>query len=187
MKWMSPELLSPDDFDMSHANPTIASDVYALGMVILEVIRALLRLQFNHLMTCFQVLIGAQPFAELSRTQNIIIYVVVNGKRPARPANSEKMGISDALWQLLQSCWTTAPAERAGVKFVRKFLQEAASTWHLRLHVQVPSHNDGDVRGEASSSTSSGGKKVISDNDANDDVVSDVIVLTLHSIDLILV
>lgn len=38
MRWMSPELLSPEDFEMSHANPTIASDVYALAMVILEVI-----------------------------------------------------------------------------------------------------------------------------------------------------
>lgn len=36
-RWMSPELLSPDHFGLTHTVPTIASDVYALGMVILEV------------------------------------------------------------------------------------------------------------------------------------------------------
>jgi serine/threonine protein kinase len=39
-RWMSPELLSPEHFDLLHIHPTIASDVYALGMVMLEVIQA---------------------------------------------------------------------------------------------------------------------------------------------------
>jgi serine/threonine protein kinase len=38
IRWMSPELLSPKHFNLLHTHPTIASDVYALGMVILEVI-----------------------------------------------------------------------------------------------------------------------------------------------------
>jgi serine/threonine protein kinase len=40
-RWMSPELLSPEHSDLLHIHPTIASDVYALGMVILEVIQTL--------------------------------------------------------------------------------------------------------------------------------------------------
>jgi hypothetical protein len=36
-RWMSPELLSPEHFDLLYIHPTIASDVYALGMVVLEV------------------------------------------------------------------------------------------------------------------------------------------------------
>jgi hypothetical protein len=36
-RWMPPELLRPEKFGFSHNNPTKASDVYALGMVIFEV------------------------------------------------------------------------------------------------------------------------------------------------------
>lgn len=36
-RWMSPELMNPEQFDLVNANPTRASDVYAIGMVVLEV------------------------------------------------------------------------------------------------------------------------------------------------------
>jgi serine/threonine protein kinase len=35
--WMSPELLDPEKFGLKHSKSTKATDVYALGMVILEV------------------------------------------------------------------------------------------------------------------------------------------------------
>lgn len=37
VRWMSPELVNPDTFGGQNGNPTKASDVYALAMVILEV------------------------------------------------------------------------------------------------------------------------------------------------------
>lgn len=37
LRWMSPELIYPEHFDLPRGNPTKASDVYALGMVLLEV------------------------------------------------------------------------------------------------------------------------------------------------------
>jgi hypothetical protein len=36
-RWMAPELLSPEDFGLSRMELTMASDIYALGMVVLEV------------------------------------------------------------------------------------------------------------------------------------------------------
>jgi serine/threonine protein kinase len=36
VRWMSPELLHPENFGLSNSNPTKPSDVYALGMVIFE-------------------------------------------------------------------------------------------------------------------------------------------------------
>lgn len=36
-RWMSPELVYPELFELKTRYPTKASDVYALGMVILEV------------------------------------------------------------------------------------------------------------------------------------------------------
>jgi serine/threonine protein kinase len=37
VRWMAPELLYPEHFGLEHTNPTRSSDIYALGMVILEV------------------------------------------------------------------------------------------------------------------------------------------------------
>jgi hypothetical protein len=37
-RWMSPELLSPEEFGLDSSLPTTASDIYALAMVILEVL-----------------------------------------------------------------------------------------------------------------------------------------------------
>ena len=38
-RWMSPELLVPEQFEISDTRPTKQSDCYALGMVIYEVCR----------------------------------------------------------------------------------------------------------------------------------------------------
>jgi hypothetical protein len=37
LRWMAPELLDPDKFDLPNSNPTKATDVYAMAMVILQV------------------------------------------------------------------------------------------------------------------------------------------------------
>jgi serine/threonine protein kinase len=36
-RWTAPELLNPDEFGLENSNPSISSDIYALGMVMLEV------------------------------------------------------------------------------------------------------------------------------------------------------
>jgi len=38
MRWMSPELLDPDQFGSKDGQPTKESDYYALGMTTLEVL-----------------------------------------------------------------------------------------------------------------------------------------------------
>jgi serine/threonine protein kinase len=155
-RWMSPELLYPEHFNLSHVKPTVASDVYALGMVILEVAFSFQNKIPEYLTSRLKVLTGAHPFVEITRSHSINIHVVMHGKRPVRPANSANMGISDAMWQLLQSCWTADSAKRPGVKVVRKFLQQATPTWEFLPPMQAPAHDKDDTRTETASSTSSG-------------------------------
>jgi hypothetical protein len=112
-----------------------------------------LRNEVKHLISRLQVLAGAPPFAEMKGTQNIIIHVVMHGKRPARPVDSANMGISDTLWQLLQNCWSAELAKRPEVTVIRKFLQQATPTWDSRPPIQALSRNDEDSHTEANSST----------------------------------
>lgn len=50
------------------------------------------------------------PFNSLRDTE--ISYKVIQGDRPALPADAEDLGISNGLWRLLNRCWHTESAER---------------------------------------------------------------------------
>ena len=46
VRWMSPELLNPEMFGLDNNRPTTQSDCYALGMVVYEVRRYLIIVEF---------------------------------------------------------------------------------------------------------------------------------------------
>jgi serine/threonine protein kinase len=65
VRWMSPELLDPDQFGFEDSRPTKESDCYALGMVI------------------YEVLSGQAPFTPYK--DFIVMRKVTEGERPERP------------------------------------------------------------------------------------------------------
>jgi serine/threonine protein kinase len=125
-RWMAPELLSPEDFGLSRMELTIASDIYALGMVILEVRH--MALVVYKILIIFQVLTGNLPFSEC-KVHYAVGAMVVSGKRPTRPVASNDLGISDQIWQLLTDCWSADRLNRPGIIKVQKLVQEAVPAW----------------------------------------------------------
>ena len=95
---MSPELLSPELFDLKGSRPTKHSDCYALGMVI------------------YEVLSGQTPFAP--STVPAVMLMVLEGKRPGRPQEEEGKLFTDAIWGVLERCWKPRPSDRASAKAV---------------------------------------------------------------------
>ena len=82
-RWMSPELLHPEEFGCRESRPTKQSDCYALGMVI------------------FEVLSGEPPFA---RDQDyIVMRKVIGGERPKMP---ESEWFTYRLWRTMEQCWS---------------------------------------------------------------------------------
>jgi serine/threonine protein kinase len=113
-RWMPPEVLDPSDqyyeYDnlesdvdsatTSYLSPfTKQSDVYSLGMTILE------------------VLTGKAPFHH-RRYDTVVILDVIRGIRPPRPKDS----VSNGLWNLLCSCWQPQPKNRPTAKIVELWL-----------------------------------------------------------------
>jgi len=113
-RWMPPEVLDPSDqyyeYDnlesdvdsatTSYLSPfTKQSDVYSLGMTILE------------------VLTGKAPFHH-RRYDTVVILDVIRGIRPPRPKDS----VSNGLWNLLCSCWQPQPENRPTAKIVELWL-----------------------------------------------------------------
>ncbi|CAE6394744.1 unnamed protein product [Rhizoctonia solani] len=89
LRWAAPELLQ------TNGKSTVSTDVYALGMTILEVITK------------------ALPFSHLDDERGVI-GALFRGERPKRPLSDipESSTQGNALWNLLQNCWKINPQNR---------------------------------------------------------------------------
>ncbi|KAF9778335.1 kinase-like domain-containing protein [Thelephora terrestris] len=96
--WMSPELMDPRSFGLLDKHPTVKSDVYALGMVI------------------YEVLSGQAPF---SAYEELLVYLMVlDGKRPERPRGVAGEPFTDVIWKVLEHCWNQQASDRPSAKHV---------------------------------------------------------------------
>jgi len=121
-RWMSPELLYPDQFGFKDSKPTEESDCYALGMVI------------------YEVLSGEAPFARFK--DFIVMRKFVEGERPERSEGAEGVWFTDDLWALLDLCWSAQPNKRPTIDTVFECLGCISTAWQ-----PLPSSADGhDIR-----------------------------------------
>jgi len=108
-RWMSPELLDPDQFGIKDGRPTKESDSYALGMVILE------------------VLSGHAPFRQFKDV--IVMRMVLEGKRPEKPNGPEAEWFTDDLWRMLSLCWEPRRELRPTIEVILAFLEHVSEAW----------------------------------------------------------
>ena len=129
-RWMSPELLHPQEFGFEQSRPTKKSDCYALGMAILE------------------VLSEEPPFAR--DNTYVVMRKVVEGERPQRPGGA---WFTDGLWGTLEQCWLPQPKDRPTLEVILELLGQASKIWQpLPLIVE-----DVDADSDESISTTSQG------------------------------
>ncbi|OCH90019.1 kinase-like protein [Obba rivulosa] len=93
LRWMAPECLDG-------ARPNKAADVYSLGITIWEIFS------------------GRVPFSEVS--DRVLARVVVDRQqRPDRPELLKQ----DAVWDVVQRCWTADPVSRPSIAIVQQDLK----------------------------------------------------------------
>ncbi|KAF9643933.1 kinase-like protein [Thelephora ganbajun] len=108
-RWMSPELLDPDNFNLKDNRPTRRSDCYALGMVI------------------YEVLAGRVPF---SRHRGYpVVAKILKGERPERPERAGGTWFMDDVWDILERCWKPVPGDRPSIEDVLHCLEKVSSSW----------------------------------------------------------
>jgi len=56
-----------------------------------------------------------------------VVFKVLDGGKPVKPANALELGLSDSVWNLLEDCWQTERALRPPVTDVLSRVKEAAS------------------------------------------------------------
>ena len=106
---MSPELLTPEKFDLKNGRQTRRSDCYALGMVM------------------YEVLSGRAPFFRYHGYS--VVVEIVNGERPRRPQGEEGGWFTDGIWSTLERCWRPTPRDRPSIKLVLQQLEMASRSW----------------------------------------------------------
>lgn len=74
------------------------------------------------------MLTGAPPFARRGKTE-LACKVVLEGERPPRPRDSEKLGFTDEVWESLRRCWDKKPSHRPSIDAVSTCLERAVETW----------------------------------------------------------
>ena len=123
---MAPELFNLDEGKSGLC--TRGSDIFALGMVTIEVRNIYRGRSFSgsEAFSCTspQLFTGQVPFSENSASP-IVIKRIIEGDRPSRPSRGRKLGLSDELWELVQSSWVPEAEERTSVSAFVDLLRKA--------------------------------------------------------------
>ena len=106
LRWVSPELIAPEEFGVEASCPTKSSDCYSLGMVIYETIS------------------GNKPFHGVP--DPVVFLKVVKGERPLRG-----VGFVGSLWEMLQRCWMPQPNDRPSIGDVLEYLEMSLNSAFL--------------------------------------------------------
>ncbi|KAJ7911820.1 kinase-like domain-containing protein, partial [Mycena leptocephala] len=93
-RWFAPELIIPTEFGCDRFVRTPATDVYAFGLV------------------CIELHTGSLPFPEISEDMTVMLKVR-EGRRPERPR-----GMSDAFWAIVTPAWAQNYQDRPNMETI---------------------------------------------------------------------
>jgi hypothetical protein len=78
---------------------------------------------------CLQVLSDRLPFHHMRFPATMC--AILRGERPGKPLNASDLGLADALWELLQSCWSESALVRPTARQLFDYLRPASVAWVL--------------------------------------------------------
>ena len=113
--YMAPELLNPGKSGKTNSRPTQPADIYALGMVI------------------YEVLTGFDPFFDQQYGTFQLVCLVVGGTRPTKPDNTEEIGFGNGTWELVKECWREKATKRPTVGRVLAHLARVSASSEVQL------------------------------------------------------
>ena len=122
-QWTAPELLEIGRNAVNIGAPTVQSDIFALGMVAVEVTASILSnaLVIPKLLH-FQVFTGRKPFP---RHRTLGVPDIARGKRPLRPSQTSNLGLSGELWAAIESLWAHQAGDRLPLSTFIDLLERA--------------------------------------------------------------
>ncbi|EMD36223.1 hypothetical protein CERSUDRAFT_84290 [Gelatoporia subvermispora B] len=105
-RWIAPEILDPEAFGLKKAQLTRQSDIYSFSMVAWEIFTGLL------------------PFHEV-KYEGAIYGRILKGMRPKRIMGAAVLGLTDAVWDLINQCWRADSEMRPEISGILVSLEDA--------------------------------------------------------------
>lgn len=124
---MAPEVLDPEMFGLKRALLTQPSDVYSLGMVMLEVCRLRFTLSPSGSIDAEQIFTERVPFPECRRDA-AIMHSVMSGNQPERASLANAKSFSDRAWDVMEACWDMNWEKRPTISAARQRLLDLVQT-----------------------------------------------------------
>ncbi|EMD39725.1 hypothetical protein CERSUDRAFT_92218 [Gelatoporia subvermispora B] len=131
VRWMSPELIDPEQYGVRRAEATPFSDIYDLSMVL------------------WKMFTGWVPYFEFKKDAQVMSSIL-RDVRPRRPTQAAPLGLSDDVGSLMEACrkveWKDRPSMEVILARLREALMlqsEAEATlitpmiWPLELNVET--------------------------------------------------
>lgn len=107
--YMAPELIYPIKFGLKRSQLSKEGDIYAIGMVVYEVVT------------------GVRPFGLENFREQQMVYAILDGMRPEKPENTEDIGFGRGIWEMVEKCWNQDRTRRPDTGDLRRRLTLAAS------------------------------------------------------------
>lgn len=99
----------PSKFHYHGPRVSREGDIYAFGMVV------------------YEVMTGVRPFSVEGARMEELIFLVTEGRRPAKPEDLQAVGFGNGLWDLVENCWNQDRTRRPKTEDVHTHLVHAAS------------------------------------------------------------
>ncbi|KAH0833897.1 kinase-like domain-containing protein [Lanmaoa asiatica] len=124
LRWAAPEMLDPpnhEDVKTRHTGPTMKSDIYSFGSIMLQVCDvARIALPFTlmtHTCDSEQILSGKVPYYYYLRDVQVVA-AIVRGETPTQPDDPR---VTENRWRFIQRCWSPV-RERCSIGLLAKRL-----------------------------------------------------------------
>ncbi|KAF9641989.1 hypothetical protein BDM02DRAFT_2861287 [Thelephora ganbajun] len=88
-------------------------------------------------MVIYEVLCGHHPYVEI-QSDILVVNTIMEGVRPEKPVGATRLGFTEGLWRILESCWLEDRSERPSVKNILPCLNDAAAHWYMGVSLTVP-------------------------------------------------
>lgn len=77
------------------------------------------------------MLCGYIPYHNIPKN-TVVMGTIVEGGRPKKPENAERLGFTEELWETVEHCWLDDRNARPSAEVIHSRLKDATPFWYMK-------------------------------------------------------